>query len=86
MSGGTGLTEIQEAILERSRLPRLIVALLVGVNLSISGLLLQITTRNPLADPGLIGVTAGAGLAATIILSVYPRLHLSCPLRPSQER
>ena len=73
LSGSNGLTEVQEAILGRSRLPRLVVALLVGVNLSIAGLLLQLVTRNPLADPGLIGVTAGAGLAATIILAVYPK-------------
>ena len=72
-SGEGGLTQVQEAILGRSRLPRLIVALLVGVNLAVSGLLLQLVTRNPLADPGLIGVTAGAGLAATIVLALYPK-------------
>ena len=80
VSGGGELTEVQEVILGRSRLPRLIVALLVGINLSIAGLLLQLVTRNPLADPGLIGVTAGAGLAATIVLALYPRAASSLPI------
>ena len=80
VSGGGELTEVQEAILGRSRLPRLIVALLVGANLSIAGLLLQLVTRNPLADPGLIGVTAGAGLAATIILALYPEATSALPM------
>ena len=71
-TGEGDLTAVQEAILSRSRLPRLVVALLVGVNLALSGLLLQLVTRNPLADPGLIGVTAGAGLAATVVLALYP--------------
>ena len=80
VSGGGELTEVQEAILGRSRLPRLIVALLVGINLSIAGLLLQLVTRNPLADPGLIGVTAGAGLAATIVLALYPKAASALPI------
>ena len=44
---------------------RAVAAVLVGCNLAVSGTLLQAVTRNPLADPGLIGVTAGAALAAT---------------------
>ena len=46
------------------RLPRILVAFLVGSALSVSGTILQGITRNPLADPGILGVTSGASLAA----------------------
>lgn len=52
------------------RLPRVLLGLLVGAALAVSGALMQGLFRNPLADPGLVGVSAGAGLAAaaTIVL------------------
>lgn len=46
------------------RLPRILVAFMVGAALSVSGTILQGITRNPLADPGILGVTSGASLAA----------------------
>lgn len=46
------------------RLPRIITAFLIGAALSVSGAILQGITRNPLADPGILGVTSGASLAA----------------------
>ncbi len=54
------------AVLTYVRLPRVILSAIVGAMLAISGATLQGIFRNPLADPGLIGVTAGAGLGATI--------------------
>ena len=62
------------------RLPRLILAVLIGASLSASGALLQSVMRNPLADPGTIGVSAGAGTAATTILLLFPQLTNSVPL------
>ena len=62
------------------RLPRLILAILIGASLSASGALLQSVMRNPLADPGTIGVSAGAGTAATTILLLFPQLTHSVPL------
>lgn len=62
------------------RLPRLLLAILIGSSLSASGALLQSVMRNPLADPGTIGVSAGAGTAATTILLVFPHLTNSVPL------
>lgn len=62
------------------RLPRTIVAALVGANLAVSGALLQGVMRNPLADPHIIGVSSGAGLFGIIILLVFPHLpHLLTP-------
>ncbi|MFL0553992.1 FecCD family ABC transporter permease [Paenibacillus barengoltzii] len=54
------------------RLPRTLVAALVGVNLALSGVILQGVMRNPLADPHIIGVSSGAGLLGIMILILYP--------------
>ncbi len=62
------------------RLPRVILAILIGASLSAAGALLQAVMRNPLADPGTIGVSAGAGTAAITVLLIFPNLTLSLPL------
>ncbi|HIU64926.1 MAG TPA: iron ABC transporter permease [Candidatus Avacidaminococcus intestinavium] len=54
------------------RLPRTIVAALVGANLALAGCVLQGILRNPLADPGIIGVSAGAGLMAMLLMILVP--------------
>ncbi|MFH1981589.1 MAG: iron ABC transporter permease [Pseudomonadota bacterium] len=63
---------IRHQIIWNIRLPRTLVAALVGMCLSLSGCLLQGVMRNPLAAPHLIGVSAGAGLAGVIILIIFP--------------
>ena len=52
----------------------------VGACLAVAGALLQAVMRNPLADPGIIGVSAGAATAATTILLLFPTLVSSVPL------
>ena len=69
-----------KVILYNLRLPRLLLALLIGASLSASGALAAIQMRNPLADPGTIGVSAGAGTAATTILLIFPHLTNSVPI------
>lgn len=59
-------------IIYNLRLPRIIVGAMVGMNLALAGAILQGVLRNPLADPGIIGVTAGAGLAAMVIMILFP--------------
>jgi iron complex transport system permease protein len=54
------------------RLPRTLVAFMMGVALAISGTIFQGITRNPLADPGIIGINAGAGLAAVTVIVLFP--------------
>lgn len=56
------------------RLPRVITAFLVGVGLSIAGVILQGLTRNPLAAPEIVGVEAGAGLAAVALIVLFPSM------------
>ncbi|MCL6751731.1 iron ABC transporter permease [Nostoc sp. CCCryo 231-06] len=54
------------------RLPRTLVAFMVGMALAVSGTIFQGITRNPLADPGIIGINAGAGLAAVTVIVLFP--------------
>jgi len=66
------------------RLPRTLLGLLVGAGLAVSGALMQGLFRNPLADPALVGVSSGAGLAAALIIvlgdRILARLGLPGPL------
>ena len=54
------------------RLPRVLISWLVGVGLAVSGAILQGLTRNPLADPGIIGVNAGAAFASVTLIVLFP--------------
>lgn len=58
------------------RLPRTLVAYLAGVGLAISGTILQGVIRNPLADPSIIGINAGASLAAVTLIVLIPSVSL----------
>jgi iron complex transport system permease protein len=60
----------QSIVLHDLRLPRTVVALVVGAALGLAGALMQSLTRNPLADPGVLGVNAGAGLAVVLAVAV----------------
>ncbi|HWU00943.1 MAG TPA: iron ABC transporter permease [Terriglobales bacterium] len=63
-----GWTDVDANVVEAVRLPRILAALLVGAGLAISGAALQGLFRNPLVDPGIIGVTAGAGFGGTVAI------------------
>ena len=67
-------------IVYQMRLPRNILAVLIGANLAVSGVLLQSVMKNPLADPGITGVSSGASVAAIIILLLMPQLSGALPL------
>ena len=54
------------------RIPRVLVGLLVGMNLSYSGSIFQAVTRNELASPYLLGVSSGAGLAVLLVMVFFP--------------
>lgn len=69
LTGGIASKETWEYILINYRLPKAIAAILVGMGLSISGLLMQTLFRNPLAGPYVLGLSSGASLGvATVIL------------------
>lgn len=79
-SGQAGRDEL---ILLSIRLPRIAMAAIVGALLAVSGALMQGLFRNPLADPGLVGVSAGAGLAAAAMIVIgdkaLPSAAMSAP-------
>lgn len=56
------------AVIFNIRLPRMILGVLIGAGLAVSGLLMQGLFRNPLADPGLVGVSSGSALGAVVII------------------
>ncbi|MBU1331960.1 MAG: iron ABC transporter permease [Gammaproteobacteria bacterium] len=58
-------------IVEQLRLPRVLLAALVGAALAVSGVILQSIIRNPLASPDLLGITSGASAAAVLYLSFF---------------
>ncbi|MFC4320592.1 FecCD family ABC transporter permease [Litchfieldia salsa] len=62
-------TPQQELVLFQLRLPRMLIALLIGAGLALSGAILQGLSRNSLADPGILGINAGAGL--TVVFFIY---------------
>ena len=63
-----GLDERQSAVLLSIRLPRVLLAAVVGASLAVSGAAMQGLFRNPLADPGLIGISSGAALAVAVVI------------------
>lgn len=72
MTGGSA--GMHQQIIMNIRLPRTIVAGLVGVNLALSGAILQAVMKNPLADPHIIGISAGAGIMGIFIMLLFPDL------------
>ncbi|MEM9782204.1 MAG: iron ABC transporter permease [Pseudomonadota bacterium] len=73
-----GGAEAAGLIMREIRLPRAILALMIGATLGLSGAALQGYLRNPLAEPGLIGVSASAALGA--VIAVYTGLSAAFPL------
>lgn len=69
----TGLgSDRQRLILFDLRLPRIVISVLIGAGLAVSGCVMQGIARNALADPGILGINAGAGLMVTLFISFYP--------------
>lgn len=77
LGNGTGGTA---GIIRDIRIPRVIMALLVGANLAVSGVLLQGVMRNPMADPGITGISSGASVVAMILMLYMPGMVSSLPI------
>lgn len=79
-----GLTSDKEGIeyqiVWNLRLPRVLTGLLVGMCLAVAGAILQGVMRNPLADPGVIGISSGAGLVAIITMLIFPQFMSLLPI------
>jgi len=76
----SGLTNIPErSIIMDIRLPRIILAGLVGIALSVSGVTLQGIFRNPLVDPFILGISAGAALGCAVSIGFFPAFPVQVP-------
>lgn len=62
------------------RFPRILISMMAGSALAVSGVLFQAILKNPLADPGLLGISSGAGFAAVIATALFPKLYFIAPL------
>ena len=62
------------------RFPRIFIAMLGGAAIATAGALLQAAIRNPLADPGIIGINAGASLGAVLVTMFLPTLYFASPI------
>lgn len=70
LSGAKGVDPTYDTIVWELRAPRVIMALVVGAGLAMAGACMQTLVRNPLADPYLLGVSAGAGVGATLVIVI----------------
>ncbi|MCD7855165.1 MAG: iron ABC transporter permease [Clostridiales bacterium] len=62
------------------RFPRIIIAMLAGAALAVSGVLFQAVLKNPLADPGIIGISSGASFVSALIIAYFPTLFFFTPV------
>ena len=62
------------------RFPRILIAMLAGASVAVSGVMLQAVMKNPLADPGIMGMSSGAGMAAVLVTAFAPSLYLAVPV------
>ncbi len=76
----TSLSEIEYLVLIDIRIPRLFMGILVGSSLAVSGAIMQGLFRNPLADPGIVGVGAGASLGAITAIVLINKLPTFLPI------
>ncbi len=70
----------QVATIYDLRFPRIFIAMLGGAAMAVSGILLQAVMKNPLADPGIIGVSSGASFAAVLVTAFFPLMYNFTPL------
>lgn len=81
------LPEVNEMILTQEsliiwniRIPRFLIGIFAGINLSLSGLIFQTITRNEMASPYILGVSQGSGLSIILILMIFPMIYSFLPL------
>lgn len=77
---GSSAAAVNDTIIWDIRLPRVLLAMIIGANIAISGALLQAVMGNPLADPGLTGVTSGAAVCVLVIMLAAPEYTQFIPL------
>ena len=74
-----GLNETQRQVIWELRLPRTMLAVAVGCGLALSGAVLQVLLHNPVAEPGLIGISSGSGMCAVFAIYLSHMMGLDIP-------
>lgn len=67
-------------IIRNIRIPRILMAIMIGANLAVAGVMLQGVMGNPLADPGITGISAGASVVVMVVMLYFPQAAASMPL------
>ena len=62
------------------RIPRILISIVGGAGIAVSGVLLQAVMKNPLADPGILGISAGSSLSAILITGIVPSMYFLTPI------
>lgn len=62
------------------RFPRIIISMLAGTSFAVSGVMFQSVLKNPLADPGVIGISSAASFVSTLIITFFPMLFFLSPI------
>ena len=62
------------------RFPRIVISILAGAAVAVSGVLFQAVLKNPLADPGIIGISSGASFVSVLIIAFFPALYFVTPI------
>ena len=62
------------------RFPRILISMMAGAGLACAGALFQAVLKNPLADPGILGVSSGAGFAAVVATTLFPQFYFFVPI------
>ncbi len=62
------------------RFPRILISIMAGASLAVAGVLFQAVLKNPLADPGLLGISSGAGFTAVLAATIFPQLYFMAPV------
>ncbi len=62
------------------RFPRILIAMIAGAALSVSGTMLQAVMKNPLTDPGIIGISSASALVGILVIGLFPNLYFSIPI------
>lgn len=70
----------QVAAIYDLRFPRIIISMLAGAAIAVSGVLFQAVLKNPLADPGIIGISSGAGFTAVLVTAFLPSFYFFVPV------
>lgn len=80
VKGIFGQRDGQIGVIFDLRLPRVLIALFAGAALGLAGALLQATIKNPLADPGIIGITTAATIGNIVVINFLPHLFFYAPI------